>query len=125
MLFRKLRNRREKCDDSTVHEGEPVVLPTSIVDAFTHRWSWKIDGPCLAVVLLALCIDRFLANAMPKEVLNLLALFALGLMLKRNLRKDVKLRHLKDALRERHSNQKGRIGQWVGKALGGKDGAGQ
>lgn len=87
-------------------------MPSRMADVFTRVWSWKIDAPCLAVVVLAVWIDRYLGPGVPKEILNLLALFCIGYLLKRNLRRDVKIRHVKDALRVRKLRSGGTLVRW-------------
>ena len=117
MMFEKLRSSRVD-GKKTGKPQDTVQLPTKFAEVFTGAWSWKVDAPCLAVVALAVWIDRYLDAGIPKEVLNLLALFCLGYILKRNLRRDVKFRHLKGALRDSQWNSQGRIAQWIGKVRG-------
>lgn len=125
MLSKKLRNLRLGARSTGARDDSPVQLPRNMTQVFTGGWSWKIDGPCLALVVLAVWLDRYMDAGVPKEILNLLALFGLGYILKRNLRRDVKFQHLKGALRDSQLNPQWRFTQWIGKARGRHNDSGQ
>ncbi|MGF6440614.1 hypothetical protein [Paraburkholderia youngii] len=125
MKSKKLLRRRSVPKDVAERDHVAVQLPKNMTQVFTGVWSWKVDGPCLGVVVLAVWLDRYMDPSVPKEILNLLALFALGYILKRNLRRDVKFRHLKVALRDSQMNPQGRFAQWFGKARGSHNDSGR
>ncbi|MFP3637920.1 hypothetical protein [Paraburkholderia sp. SIMBA_054] len=72
--------------------------------ALFGRWVWKVDGCLAAVVALTMTVDKFVTSGGRLQmILNVFALFALGLILKRNLRRDVKWRDLPDIMRQARS----------------------
>lgn len=75
----------------------------------TPTWSWKIDGVALVMVCATLVVDRTaLTHSAITAWLNVLSIFALGLILRRNLRRDVKWHDVKQQLAERVSRRQGR-----------------
>ncbi|MBN3761078.1 hypothetical protein [Burkholderia sp. Ac-20365] len=92
---------------------EPRDLPTfekSVWSALFGRWVWKVDGSLALVVLLAYMMDRFSIGVgyvlLPA---NLLAIISFGVILKRNLKRDVRWRDLPAIIREARTNTKGEM----------------
>ncbi len=72
----------------------------------TARWSWRIDGPALFVVIATLLADRTpLRHSLVIAWMNVVAIFAIGLILHRNLRRDVKWRDVRKQFEERVSRR--------------------
>jgi len=61
-------------------------------------WTWRIDGLLSLLIVLAMLSDRLGIVGTAGSFLNAFALFALGFILKRNLRRDVTWRDLRAQL---------------------------
>jgi hypothetical protein len=70
---------------------------------FFSRWEWKLDGRLAAFIAVVYFYDRFGPPGRIKEFASLLAILFFGIILKRNLRKDVKWKELPDAFRKARS----------------------
>jgi hypothetical protein len=62
----------------------------------SSTWSWKIDGLAIAILGATLLIDRTgIGHTRYATWASVIALFALGLLLRRHLKRDIKWRDLR------------------------------
>ncbi len=83
-----------------------VGRAVTLAQTFLPSWSWRIDGVLAAIIITAICAAHFVPSAMFTLYLNGFALFALGFMLKRNLRRDTSWKDLRDAIRTKADSQR-------------------
>ncbi len=73
---------------------------------FLPTWSWRVDGVLAAVIIMAIGATHYAPATIFTLYLNAVALFALGFMLKRNLRRDTTWKDLRDAIRNKANSQR-------------------
>jgi hypothetical protein len=81
----------------------PPKTGNLVRDYFFARWDWKFDGRLAGFIAVAYFYNRFGPNGRIKEFACLFAILFCGIILKRNLRRDVKWKELPDALRRARS----------------------
>jgi len=101
--LRGLRQRTDERSDSPTFASRSIQVASNVWCALFTRWDWKIDGGMCAVIALACFIDKFQIGGLFVQILNLLALLCLGVILKRNMRTDVKWKDLPDVIRQSRS----------------------
>jgi hypothetical protein len=81
----------------------PPKTGNMVRDHFLTRWDWRFDGRLAGFIVVAFLFNRFGPNGRIKEGLCLFAILFVGIILKRNLRRDVKWKELPDVLRKARS----------------------
>jgi hypothetical protein len=94
--------RRNRTDASN-GAAAPTRSGRFVRHHFFSQWDWRFDGRLAAFIALVYFYDRFGPPGRIREFSSLLAILFFGIILKRNLRKDVKWKELPDVLRKARS----------------------
>lgn len=94
---------RRNWTDARKSAAVPAESGRFVRKHFFSQWDWKFDGRLAVFIVVVYFYDRLGPPGRIKEYASLLAILFFGIILRRNLRKDVKWKELPDALRKARS----------------------